>query len=104
MEGRNFKNTFVDDAHQCLSGFTRTVNVLFSELFLRIFLNVASETFGLPEVFWTLDDLERSGRPVGLISTYFHQNSSRGFRAMTTICFVFSHPNRMKNLIIMFLF
>ena len=33
--------------------------------------------------FWTLDDLERSGRPVGIISTYFRQNSSRGFRAMT---------------------
>ena len=30
-----------------------------------------------------LDSLERSGRPVGIISTYFRQNSLRGFRAMT---------------------
>ena len=33
--------------------------------------------------FWTLDGLERSGRPVGIISTYFRQKRSGGFRAMT---------------------
>ena len=27
--------------------------------------------------------IERSGRPVGTISTYFRQNSLSGFRAMT---------------------
>ena len=32
--------------------------------------------------FWTLDGLERSGRPVGIISTYFRQKRSGGFRAM----------------------
>ena len=33
--------------------------------------------------FWTLDGLERSGRPVGIISTYFRQKRSGGFRVMT---------------------
>ena len=33
--------------------------------------------------FWTLDGLERSGRRVGIISTYFRQKRSGGFRAMT---------------------
>ena len=33
--------------------------------------------------FLTLDGLERSGRPVGIISTYFRQNPTGGFRAMT---------------------
>ena len=32
---------------------------------------------------WTLDGLERSGRPVGTISTNFRQKRSSGFRAMT---------------------
>ena len=33
--------------------------------------------------FWTLVGLERSGRPVGIISTHFRQNPLGGFRAMT---------------------
>ena len=33
--------------------------------------------------FWTLDGLERSGRPVGIISTYFRRKRSGGFRVMT---------------------
>ena len=35
--------------------------------------------------FWTLDGLERSGRPVGIISTYFRQKRSGGFRVMTKL-------------------
>ena len=35
--------------------------------------------------FWTLDGLERSRRPVGIISTYFRQKRSGGFRVMTTL-------------------
>ena len=33
--------------------------------------------------FKVLDGLESSGRPVGIVSAYFRQNPSGGFRAMT---------------------
>ena len=33
--------------------------------------------------FCALNGLESSGRPVGIVSAYFHQNPSGGFRAMT---------------------
>ena len=33
--------------------------------------------------FWTLDGLERSGRPVGIVSTYVRQKRSGGFGVMT---------------------
>ena len=32
--------------------------------------------------FWTLDGLERAGRPVGIMSTYFRQKRSGGFQVM----------------------
>ena len=40
--------------------------------------------------FWTLDGLERSGRPVGIISTYFRQKRSGGFRVMTKKPIIFT--------------
>ena len=40
--------------------------------------------------FWTLDGLERSGRPVGIISTYFRQKRSGGFRVMTKTPIIFT--------------
>ena len=48
------------------------------------------KTSGFLMEFWTLDGLERSGRPVGIISTYFHQKRSGGFRAMTKKQIIFT--------------
>ena len=44
---------------------------------------MTSKNSGFPLEFWALNGLGRSGRPVGIISTYFRQNPSGGFRAMT---------------------
>ena len=44
---------------------------------------LTSKNSGFLLEFWALNGLGRSGRPVGIISTYFRQKRSGGFRAMT---------------------
>ena len=51
--------------------------------FKFLYKNFGFKNSGFLMEFWTLDGLERSGRPVGIISTYFRQKRSGGFRAMT---------------------
>ena len=52
------------------------------EHFLFYIKQIGFKNSGFLMEFWTLDGLERSGRPVGIISTYFRQKRSGGFRVM----------------------
>ena len=51
--------------------------------FFRFFYKMPLNNLDFLSFLGVLDGLERSGRPVAIISTYFRQNSLRGFRAMT---------------------
>ena len=59
-------------------------------IFDFIFKKIGFKNRGFLIEFWTLDGLERSGRPVGIISTYFRQQRSGGFRVMTKKPIIFT--------------
>ena len=59
-------------------------------VFLSYIKHIGFKNSGFLMEFWTLDGLERSGRPVGIISTYFRQKRSGGFRVMTKKLIIFT--------------
>ena len=61
-----------------------------NEIFKFLYKKIGFKNSGFLMEFWTLDGLERSGRPVGIISTYFRQKRSGGFRVMTKKPIIFT--------------
>ena len=60
------------------------------EDFSVLYKKIGFKNSGFLMEFWTLDGLERSGRPVGIISTYFRQKRSGGFRVMNKKPIIFT--------------